>query len=44
MEGAERGILDLTLVSTTSDQSDNVIFESTRPTGSLPQHMQLSYR
>jgi uncharacterized protein YoxC len=34
-------ILDLTIVSTSSDWPDNVIFDSTRPTGSLPQHLQL---
>jgi hypothetical protein len=42
MEKAEGSILDFTVVSTTSDWLDIVIFESTRPTGSFSQHLQLS--
>ena len=34
--------LDVTVVSTASDWPDNVIFDSTRPNASLPEHLQLS--
>ncbi len=34
--------LDVTVVSTASDWPDNVIFDSTRPHASLPEHLQLS--
>jgi hypothetical protein len=33
---------DVTVVSTTSDWPDNVIFDSTRPNASLPEHLKLS--
>ncbi len=35
-------VLDVTVVSTASDWPDNVFFDSTRPSGSLPQHLQLT--
>ncbi len=35
-------VLDVTVVSTASDWPDNVFFDSTRPFGSLPQHLQLT--
>jgi hypothetical protein len=34
--------LDVTVVSTASDWPDNVIFDSTQPHASLPEHLQLS--
>ncbi len=37
-----RDVLDVTVVSTASDWPDNVFFDSTRPSGSLPQHLQLT--
>jgi hypothetical protein len=35
-------VLDVTVVSTASDWPDNVFFDSTCPSGSLPQHLQLT--
>jgi hypothetical protein len=40
--GVTASTLDVTVVSTASDWPDNVIFDSTRPNASLPEHLQLS--
>ncbi len=39
---ASKEVLDVTVVSMASDWPDNVFFDSTRPSGSLPQHLQLT--
>jgi hypothetical protein len=38
----DKEVLDVTVVSTASDWADNVFFDSTRLSGSLPQHLQLT--
>jgi hypothetical protein len=40
--GLTTSTLDVTVVSTASDWPDNVIFDSTRPNASLPEHLKLS--
>jgi hypothetical protein len=40
--GTANATLDVTVVSMASDWPDNVIFDSTRPNASLPEHLKLS--